>query len=213
MIDGMGVLGRHGDATVYPARLMAPDEVMAVVGDRQDRSAGLGGWFLCGDVSLPMFSRLLAGTPRLGFTCCMMTGGLAGNYAVMAIQLDSYQHRFLLPLFEQPVAEFIRSLREGPLQLSLGDAGGDNAAITSVTFPQKLHAPVANLLQSGVDIDDRDTLSSWKDVVGEVCNLSMLPSLVDGRSVDDLSVSVMMPMEAFNRVLMTSDRQVDEMVH
>lgn len=193
---------RFGDALLTPATLMRPEQVRDAMAARKLPKSGQGpeGWFLCGDVSAPMFA-IIAGE-RVGrdLNVAAFTKERAGNYVVFTQQTGMFQHRFVLPLFEPPVPEFVHSLRDAPMQVSMGDAGREMTAVSSTRLPWTMIAPVVQMVQAAADIDDEEVVLSIQSLITRVCDIDTIPSLHGQPPVRDLSVSVLLPTHTLGRV-------------
>ncbi|PZR48596.1 hypothetical protein [Paraburkholderia fungorum] len=190
---------RIADALLTSARLMNPEEVRVAMEERGAGAPALGGWFLCGDVSAPMFDAMTEQRGPCGFSLTALTHVRAGNYFVFAQQRGIFQHRFLLPLFESPVPEFLASLRDAPIQVAMGDAGEERAAVAMARIPWSTVEPIAGLVQSDDRLGIEDMCSGIETVVARVCQYSGI-ELVPGQPAPrDLSVSVLLPSRIFGR--------------
>jgi hypothetical protein len=191
---------RCGEALLTSALLMRPEDVTEAMAGRQRKGAGLEGWFLCGDVSAPMFAAIVKEPAARDLNVAAFTGDRAGNYVVFTQQLGMFQHRFLLPLFEPPVPEFLASLRMAPMQVAMGDAGEETAAVSAAHLPWEMIAPVEKLVQSVVDVDGEEVILGVPGIISKVCAIATLPALFGQPLVRDLSVSVMLPTHMLERV-------------
>lgn len=184
---------RYADALLTPARLMSPTQVRAAMMECGEGAPALDGWFLCGDVSAPMFAAMTETRGACGVSVAALTHARAGNYVVLTQQLGIFQHRFVLPLFEAPVFEFLASLRAEPLQVAMGDAGEAMAAVSRARISWHSVEPVVGLLQVASEIDIGEALSGIPDVVAKICEFASIAPVPGQPGVRDLSVSVLVP--------------------
>lgn len=116
--------------TVYPGRLMSPNDVRAAVYERRNvlPKAYQQGWYLCGDVTNEFFHRLTGGekvTESLDYF--RVTGGQ--YFAVFTLQIREQQTRFLLPLASAKSVRFIEQAERTGVFLSLGKSGATDALL------------------------------------------------------------------------------------
>ncbi|QUN27747.1 hypothetical protein KB879_27450 [Cupriavidus sp. KK10] len=187
----------HGDAVVAPARIMAPTELTAALAEKlplQELLANAG-WCICGDMSSRMFDALsqLSEAPPIRFTG--FTGSRGGNFAVITHQVQRCQHRFLLPLYDEKVGKFLRSLEHGFLQVSLGRQGQENALVLRGECPWSHVVPLVEMLQHSSGASASSALVEMKEVLAVLARFDAIPSNDVGASVDDLSVSFVLPEE------------------
>ena len=134
-----------GHSPHYFARLMSPAEVFEATVDQPVAVRGLVNdrWVLCGDVSEQMFSMLQGSTER-GFPTRVT--GLStedgAHYAVISHQIFNWQHRFLLPLYDEYVQAFIKFAATGRIAYMLGNDGASEAIAFDNIIPAKGFVPV-----------------------------------------------------------------------
>ena len=92
-----------GNVLVSSGRVMRPEEVEESLADRPAVRKVVGGWYLCGDVLREMFDALVGKQGDCAMQMTVFRGGSSGNYGLFAQQIDTFEHRFLLPLFEPSV--------------------------------------------------------------------------------------------------------------
>lgn len=187
----------HGDALVIPARIMAPTELTAELAEKLQLRSLLAnaGWCICGDMSTRMFDALsqLGEAPPIRFTG--FTGSRGGNFAVITHQIQSCQHRFLLPLYDEKVGGFLRSLEHGFLQVSLGRQGQENALVLRGECPWSHVLPLVEMLQHSSAANALAATVELKEVLAALARFDAIPSNDVGAAVDDLSVSFVLPEE------------------
>lgn len=188
---------KHGDALVIPARIMDTSELTAALGTKPglQKMLASAGWCICGDVSRQMFDALsqLGEAPLTRLTG--FAGSVGGNYAVITHQVRTSQHRFLLPLYDRKAEGFLRSLKHGILQVSLGRQGQEAALMLRGECPWSHVLPLVEVLQSPSGMNSSTATGELKEVLAAVARLDAIPSNDIGTVVDDLSVSFVLPEE------------------
>ena len=112
----------------------------------------VGGWYLCGDVLREMFDALVGKQGDCAMQMTVFRGGSSGNYGLFAQQIDTFEHRFLLPLFEPSVIQLLESLQDEPVQLSLGRQDEDAAVLIRQQLPWSQVSEVLRFRQRASDI-------------------------------------------------------------
>lgn len=116
--------------TVYPGRLMSPNEVRSAVHARGSAlpKAYQHGWYLCGDVTEELF-HLIRGGERMteSLDYFRVTGGQL--FAVFTLQVREQQTRFLLPLACEKSLRFIEQVERTGVFMSLGKGGATDALL------------------------------------------------------------------------------------
>lgn len=183
------------DALVIPARVMAPTELTDALAEKPKLQELLAssGWCICGDASAKMFDALslLGDAPPVRFTG--FRGSRGGNYAVVAHQVQGCQHRFLLPLYDEKVGAFLRSLEYGFLQVSLGRQGQENALVLRGKCPWSHVVPLVEMVQRSQDTNALSAIAEVKEVLLALARFDAIPSNDIETAVDDLSVSYFIP--------------------
>jgi hypothetical protein len=191
----MGVINEH--ASHYFARLMTPPEVAAAT-QRQPpevRQKTEGHWVLCGDVSGPMFKLLKVVSSKqfqTRLTAFNSSSGFA--YCVLTHQVERHQHRFLLSLTDPAVQRFLESMTTtGKLTFMLGDDNGNNSLLLESPVQPNLLMPVLAMAPE-VNLErQRDALNELPWVQADMGNPLQVPSLLEGYSVQYVSVSLLLP--------------------
>ena len=183
--------------TVTPARLMAPDEVSISVTDRPgDAQRVRGRWFLCGDVTDRFYdlAKGLGGPMTMRLSAFHSPDHLP--YGVITHQVEALQHRFLLPLYEERVAQCLRQAAQEPLAFSLGHDASDEAFIQ---MPPAMPLAWMRLLEMHRPLTASIAplaIKEFPKAVAEVCELDLVSTLLDGQEVREVSVSVLLPLQA-----------------
>ncbi|QQX85233.1 hypothetical protein JJQ59_04600 [Cupriavidus necator] len=174
---------------------MAPTELTEALAEKLQLQQSLAdaGWCICGDMSSRMFDALsqLGEAPPIRFTG--FTGSRGGNYAVITHQVGTSQHRFLLPLYDEKVGGFLRSLEDSFLQVSLGRQGQENALVLRGECPWSHVVPLMEMLQHSSDASVLSAIVEMKEVLAVLARFDAIPSNDIETAVDDLSISFVMP--------------------
>ena len=195
----------------FPARLMNPTEVQhATVDDLEVQEKTKGKWFLCGDVSLAMFAVLTAQVrDEVLSRVDSFNSPTGARYAVVSHQVNGLVHRFLLPLYEPRVTEFLLGMRSGEVGFLLGRDGDEEALLIGSPLSRdrfaQLLSPAYLLRQEQL----RDVLNEFPEVVRTIQQPEQVRSLRPDEPVIDVSVSVVMPAQALMQFL----RRDDEVTH
>ena len=184
----------HIPSSLYVGDLLEPKQVAQALEDRPDEARLFAGcWFLCGEVSDGMFARMhahwyegLAPAVRVIAFCTP----LGGTYAVFAHQVEEYQHRMLVPLYDTRV----KSCLEGFPHVGFSLANTTNHRAVVVRAPEQSTALGA--LCRDVRPEERAlVVSELTQVVAALTAPEQVPSLRQDWKVRDVSISVVMPSQ------------------
>jgi hypothetical protein len=121
-----------------PATLWSPGEVQTAIAQEplDLRKKFKGSWYLCGDISNEMF-KVLAEESRqeLALRVFGIETPVGARYGIVCHQIRSHVHRFLLPLYEPRVGDFLLAMRGGRLGIQLGREGSEHAAMLTAQAP------------------------------------------------------------------------------
>lgn len=194
-----GAMSEATKTLFHPARLMTPAEVQKSTANHgpevQKRTKGQ--WYLCGDVSLAMFAVLGAAVrEEVAMRIDSFSSPAGARYAVVSHQVNGLVHRFLLPLYEPRVAEFVVGMSTGEVGFSLGKDGESDALLIGSPLPGNRFVPVLSVAEPLRPETLHDALAEFPKVINTVKQPSQVPSLRRGEPVLDVSVSVVMPTRA-----------------
>jgi hypothetical protein len=184
----------HIPSSLYVGDLLEPQEVAQALENRPDEARLFAGcWFLCGEVSDDMFARMhahwhegLAPAVRVIAFCTP----LGGAYAVFAHQVEEYQHRMLVPLYDARV----RSCLEGLPHLGFSLANATDHRAVVVRAPEQ--ATALGALCRDLRPEERAlVVSELTQVVAALTAPEQVPSLRQDWKVRDVSISVVMPSQ------------------
>ncbi|KMW48859.1 hypothetical protein PQH03_04690 [Ralstonia insidiosa] len=181
---------------VGSSRLMRPHEVRAATENYLGPGRSLDGWFLCGDASAAMVDALVAAGGPVPVRLTGFCAPNGGNYVTITHQMGAAQHRFLLPLYEPPVIEYLGSLQRKPvIQVMLGRQGENQAAVVrnGVEWPDII--PLLTMCQTDRDATADETYSEVHMATAAASRVDTVPSLLRGVRVTDVSVSTVLPYE------------------
>lgn len=186
-------------APFYPARLMTPAEVIEAIANNppevQERAKGK--WHLCGDVSMPMFAVLTAAVrEEVAMRVDSFSTPAGARYGVVSHQVNGFVHRFLLPLYEPRVAEFVMAMRTGELAFLLGNDGEENALLVGPPVRGNGLAPLLSVVKPFPRAKLHDVLAELPKVINTVKQPSQVMSLRHPEPVIDVSLSVLLPTRA-----------------
>jgi hypothetical protein len=185
---------------VSSGRVMRPDEVNESLADRPALREVVSGWYLCGDVDERMFYALAATRGECTLQMTVLTGGTTGNYGLFAQQVGTLQHRFVLPLFEPLVVALLESLREAPLQLSLGKNDTEEALLIRRKLPVREISQVQALMQSPAEVDAAAVTANVQRALESAMRIDAMKRFPGLPKVTDVCVSLVIPEAVFTMV-------------
>ena len=185
------------------ARVMSPAEVQNSTRDqsREARNALAGRWMVCGDMAGDVFDRVTAmAHAELPWRLSGFTSTKGVHYAVIAHQLDDYQHRFMLPAWSAPARDFIKAVGAGEgYGFMFGRDGGEAAF---VLFGQASREMFGSLRRYFVANDEDSLQRGIAELPRALWTLGQrgaIPSVVPGHDVKCVSVSVATPPLSISR--------------
>jgi hypothetical protein len=191
----------HG---VYMGTLMSPTEVARATAGRDSPVYGaLHRWTLCGDVSPTVFELVQAvqmGSSRTNERVTAFSSPAGHGYVVFTHQIGSFQHRYLVPLYDSRVKECLEHItRDGVLGYSL--AGENNQAIVwrTVLGPRDF-VPLKPMCGTVADGQEEAALEEYSRLLGEARDPARIPSVLEGVFVRYASVSAIPPNDLVTRL-------------
>jgi hypothetical protein len=187
-------------------RILFPEEVEAatVTAEHSDaaRSELAGHWLLCGDVTPKMFDQVKANSEmQRPARLTVLTAVGDENYCVFTSQIGSHQHRFLLPLYEPMVQDFIRAIQVSPLGFMFANDGMSDAVVVFPEVSVNELAPVLSYCKP-VPMHERLCLqAALPFAVQEVLNPGRIPTFPGMPKVDEVSLSIVFPNELSDEML------------
>lgn len=179
---------------VGQGRLMSPSQIQEGFAERGQQVPGLlTGWCLCGATSTAMFEAIGRHGGAVDVRLTGFVGPANGTYAVLTQQLGSRQHRFLLPLYEPEVMDFLKSLERHSIQVMLGTGRSNQAVVLHNQLPWRLVQPLVGMSQPDHRVAPDDALEEMAGAICEMSRPTAIPSLYRGVELDDVSVSVIVP--------------------
>lgn len=156
-----------------------------------------GYWILFGEVPAAMFDSFFADRslrPRVNVSYCRTSNG--GTYLVITHQVASWQHRFLLPLWDSEVMDGVRAMRDGRMKFMLASSPGRDAAVIPIDFePGALDPAFARAVPTDVKVLEK-FLAEMPGVIDSVRALDAIPGCLEMATVTEASLSVVVPLEA-----------------
>jgi hypothetical protein len=203
-----------GDVLVSSGRVMRPEEVQESLKDRPGAVRRVvGGWYLCGDVYREMFDALVAAQGDCTMQMAVFRGASSGNYAIFAQLVGCFEHRFLLPLFEPPVVQLLESLRDEPVQLSLGRQDEDAAVLIRQRLPWSQISEVLRFTQRPSDIRVADVMSGGREMLDGARTADALAAVPGVQHPSAVCVTFVLPDEAFTAHVQLGGPAVTNVVH
>lgn len=189
---------------VYFGRLMSPAEVSAAIQSRAEaeRRAIGAPWTLCGDVTRDLFD-LLRSSKLLDRATERITAFRSpegANYAVFTNQIGAFQHRFLLPLYDDAAMTFVEDLTRCRLAYSLG---GDDTSEAVLWWSQLLPhevLPLQALCGQLPPEHEGRVAQEYPSIVRAMVNAAQVPSTRADVAVKYVTVAAVPP----HRVLLSN---------
>lgn len=187
-----------------PATLLSPGDVQTAVAQQAASfpKGVQGSWYLCGDVSKEMYSLLADQTRQeLSQRVFGIETPVGARYGILCQQVLGHSHRFLLPLYEPRVGDFLLAMRTGRLSFQLGHEGSEEGAM--LTARTRFEPELLPLLALACPLPRelaRLAIGELPMVIGEISQPNRLP-MVGLEAVSEVSVSVVLPTQTLAQVL------------
>lgn len=184
---------------------MSPGEVQTAAAREPDECTKQikGRWYLCGDVSEKMY-RLIAGKARqnLALRVSGFRTPAGARYGVVTHQLQGHVHRFLLPLYEPRVGDFLLGMRHGRISFVLGRSETDDVVLlTGAACGEAEFLPLLAMADPLPREIVGRVITELAQVIAEVSRPEWVPTCKEGELVVDISVSVVLPMQTLGSFL------------
>jgi hypothetical protein len=202
-----------GDVLVSSGRVMRPEEVEESLVDRPAVRKVVGGWYLCGDVLREMFDALVGKQGDCAMQMTVFRGGSSGNYGLFAQQIGTFEHRFLLPLFEPSVIQLLESLQDEPVQLSLGRQDEDAAVLIRQQLPWSQVSEVLRFTQRTSDIRVADVMSGGRRMLDTARTAGAFSGAPGTQRPTAVCVSFVLPDEALTAHVHLGGAATSKAVH
>lgn len=187
----------------FPATLWSPGEVQTALTQEPLalRKRFKGSWYLCGDVSKEMYSALAEQSRQeLAFRVFGTESPVGARYGIVCHQIRAFVHRFLLPLYEPRVGDFLLAMRGGRLGIQLGRDGSEQAAMLTAQMPMEPElVPLVNLATPLPRELARLAIAELPAVIAEMRQLSRFD--VGPEPAHDVSLSVVLPTQTLQTCL------------
>lgn len=197
-----------GSPSFSAASLLSPGDVQAAVAKDLPGFCRevQGSWYLCGDVSDGMYERLVEQTSRdIAFRVSGIQTPVGAKYGIVSHQLGGHVHRFLLPLYEPRMGDFLLAVQKGRLAFQLGRHGSEEAVLlTPRVGLEREMLPLLALANPMPRELCKLALGELLVVVAEMGQSDRLPNLLD-EAVADVSVSVVLPVQTLAQFQKRSD--------
>ena len=175
-------------------RLMSPQEVYASTLNRSDIPSVIKhDWFLCGDIPEKMWDILMEGLKNVGFRISAFTSTVNTGYACFTVQVEGSQARFLIPLGGKKVARFLTDASLFGLHISIARNNSERAIVKKFGVVPGDVVPLQGIAKCCRDLKGRELMSDFMLAFAEISQISTIPSIFDGVSVDEAHVVIVSP--------------------
>ena len=176
------------------ARLMSPEEVEEATEDHDQRTRQRvrGHWFLCGDCSQEMFDNIAQlRNVALRHSLVVFQRNDGTKFLVVTHQLGSAQHRFLVPMWDPRVPDFLDAVSSGRYSISLARKGDTQAVVLSADADAPLAIELRKHLMPMPDPQQlQSLLRALPHFMETVATPEEFPNLQEGLAITDVSVSI-----------------------
>lgn len=176
------------------ARLMSPEEVEEATEDHDQRTRQRvrGHWFLCGDCSQEMFDNIAQlRNVALRHSLGVFQRNDGTKFLVVTHQLGSAQHRFLVPMWDPRVPDFLDAVSSGRYSISLARKGDTQAVVLSADADAPLAIELRKHLMPMPDPQQlQSLLRALPHFMETVATPEEFPNLQEGLAITDVSVSI-----------------------
>lgn len=203
LYDSPRYFSPHSQTTFFPARVMNPVEVQKATASHSSvvRERTEGRWYLCGDISAAMFLALEVELANAAARITAFASPAGGRYCVVSHQVGGFSHRFLLPLYEPCVKEFILGMRGGEVGILLGREGEKKALLLTSFLNGAGFTPLLTMTDPLPRETQVAVLLEMPRVIDAILEPQQIPSLVKGKQAVDVCVSAVLPTAALENVL------------
>jgi hypothetical protein len=122
------------------------------------------------------------------------------QYGLLAQQVGTFQHRFVLPLFEPSVVALLEFLQDAPVQLSLGRNDTDEALLIRRKLFVSEIAKVRALTQSLADVNAAAVMANGRRMLESATRIDSMKRFSGSPEVTDVCVSFVIPEAVFTMV-------------
>jgi hypothetical protein len=188
---------------LYVAQLMSPDDVAAALSERgsEEKEKLHNHWIFCADTGPEMFEALRKESiEKISRRITGLKSSNGGCYGVITHEIQGYQHRLLLPLYDAEVQHCITALENEPYGFLLGNNNKKDALIL---FEDRINGQgMQGLpgLRAKLGSDKlKAFISELPDVVATLTTLDTIPTMLE-HEIQSLSVSIVMPYHSMELV-------------
>jgi hypothetical protein len=103
------------------------------------------------------------------------------------------QHRFVLPLYDSGVQEFLAHATKNPFWYSLGEAGGEGAVVLNPSGHRKDLKQVLAIAPKWEPEDKLKAFADLLDATHEITKISFVPSCMPQHHVKSVSTTLVSP--------------------
>lgn len=188
---------------VYLGSLMSPADVRrATAGHGEDFPVELYRWTLCGEMDHANFLLLGAcGHPQKNSErLTVFEQDPHHHCAVFTHQAGSFQHRFLVPLYDPKAAEFLRAVAHGDAMGYSLAGQGSQAAVWATTLGASELMPLLPLCGESMAGREPQVLRDYVEMVMRLRDPGCIQSDTQGITVKFASVSAIAPDRLLDRI-------------
>ena len=187
----------------YFAQLLSPAEVAEATADNLEILQDLtkDRWILGGHVSEQMFS-VLQGSSAITHPARLSAISTkdGAQYIVISHQIFNWQHRFLLPLYDERVQSFIKGATSGRIAYMLGNDGAREGIVFDDVFTAKKFLPVLQMCKPMSEEAQEEAMLEMSFIIDDLSKPERVASIFEMHPVKYVSVSAIMP-QVLTRVL------------
>ena len=200
--------GHRAQYTV--GRLMSPKEVEEATEDydHQTRQRVRGHWLLCGDCSQEMFDNIAQlRNVALRHSLGVFQRNDGTKFLVVTHQLGSAQHRFLVPMWDPRVPDFLDAVSSGRYSISLARKGDTQAVVLSSDADAPLAIELRKHLMPMPDAQQlQSLLRALPQFMETVATPEEFPNLQEGLAITDVSVSIVFYAMVHSRSILLGNK-------
>ena len=191
-------------------RLMSPKEVEEATEDydHQTRQRVRGHWSLCGDCSQEMFDNIAQlRNVALRHSLGVFQRNDGTKFLVVTHQLGSAQHRFLVPMWDPRVPDFLDAVSSGRYSISLARKGDTQAVVLSADADAPLAIELRKHLMPMPDPQQlQSLLRALPQFMETVATPEEFPNLQEGLAITDVSVSIVFYAMVHSRSILLGNK-------
>ena len=203
----------HDVEIPYFGRIVTPNQARkaTIAYDPEIRERVKGQWMVSGDVSRAMFGRLRGKAPgKIRTRLTAFKSGSGTGYGVVTHQIDGYQHRFLLCLYDPPVREFLKATSHSGAGVGflIGNDGGNPQILLDYPGASSEFVPLLSIGKEASEAEQQKAANELHDVLKTLRQPETVPSMLEQR-VSHVCITLVIP-ELLRRQMAISLAAVNE---